>query len=66
MGRRLDVDQLVGAREIADRLHVAGRQTVQFWRDRYDDFPKPVVSRERAVLWYWPDVQEWAKRTGRL
>ncbi len=59
------MDQLVDAGEIADRLGVSGRQVVQNWVHRYEDFPEPVVRRTRAVLWYWPDIKTWAHQTGR-
>jgi predicted DNA-binding transcriptional regulator AlpA len=65
VARKVDVDQLVDAAEIADRLGVSGRQVVQNWMHRYDDFPEPVVRRTRAVLWYWPDVKKWIHQTGR-
>ncbi len=66
MGRKLDADDLVGAAEIAERLGIAQVQTVHTWRRRYDDFPEPVARLKQALIWSWPDVQEWAEGTGRL
>jgi hypothetical protein len=66
MGRKVDVDQLIGADGIAERLHLSRAQVVHVWRARHDDFPTPVYQRGRAILWYWPDVERWARRTGRL
>jgi hypothetical protein len=66
VGRKVDVDDLVGAAEIADRLDIAHAETIHTWRRRYPDFPQPVVDLQRAVLWSWPDVKAWAKATGRL
>jgi predicted DNA-binding transcriptional regulator AlpA len=66
VGRKLDVDQLVGAVEIAERLRVSAPTVVHNWRDRYEDFPAPVVVRTRAILWYWPEIEAWARRTRRL
>ena len=66
MGRRLDVEQLVGVTEIADRLGVASPARIHDWRRRYKDFPKPEVSLAMGLVWYWPDIRKWAKRTGRL
>jgi hypothetical protein len=66
VGRRLDVDKLVGATEIAERLRLAQSQTVHSWRHRYPDFPEPVARLKQALVWYWPDVERWAKKTGRL
>ena len=65
MGRRVDVDELVGASEIAARLKVSHVETVHNWRRRYPDFPEPVAKLERALIWYWPDVEKWARSTGR-
>jgi hypothetical protein len=66
VGRKLDVDELVGATEIAQRLRLAQPQTVHSWRRRYSDFPKPVATLKQALVWYWPDVARWARQTGRL
>ena len=66
MGRRIDVDQLVGAAEIAERCGAARPQVVHEWRRRYDDFPEPVAQLKQALVWNWPEVERWAKNTGRL
>lgn len=66
MGRRVDVDQLVGAAEIAERVGANSVQTVHSWRRRYEDFPSPVVVLRQAMVWHWPDVERWARATGRL
>lgn len=65
MGRKIDVDDLVGAAEIAERLGLAQVQTVHTWRRRYDDFPQPVARLKQALIWSWNDVYGWARRTGR-
>ncbi|HMF82075.1 MAG TPA: hypothetical protein VKI01_02230 [Acidimicrobiia bacterium] len=66
MSRRVEVDKLVGATEIADRLGIAHSETIHLWRRRYEDFPEPVARLSTAVVWAWPDVERWARRTGRL
>lgn len=66
MGRRIDAEHLVGAAEIASRLGVKRPQVVHDWRRRYDDFPEPVAHLRQALVWNWPDVERWAKGTGRL
>lgn len=66
MGRKLDVDLLVGTAEIADRLGVARPQVVHDWRRRHADFPQPVAVVSRVGLWYWPEIERWARATGRL
>lgn len=65
MARRIDPDLLVGAAEIADRLGVKRPQVVHDWRRRHPEFPKPVASLKTALIWYWPDVEAWARSTGR-
>lgn len=60
------MDQLVGAEEIAERLGLARYQRVHELRRRNPDFPAPVKTLKRAMVWAWPDVERWARRTGRL
>ena len=66
MGRQVDVDDLVGTAEVAERLGLAQYQTVHLWRTRYPDFPEPVVTLKQALVWVWSDVELWARTTGRL
>ena len=58
--------QLVGAAEIAERLGVKRAHLVHDWRRRHEDFPEPVAELSMGLVWAWPDVEAWAKRTGRL
>lgn len=60
------MNDLVGAHEIADRLGWSHPQTVHTIRRRHQDFPEPVASLKRALIWSWPDVEAWARRTGRM
>jgi hypothetical protein len=64
--RKVDVDQIVGAAEIAARLGLALPQTVHDWRRRHPGFPAPVAILKMGMVWNWPDVERWAKQTGRL
>jgi hypothetical protein len=64
--KQVNVEDLVGAAEIADRLGLAQSQTVHSWRRRYADFPEPIAHLRTALIWSWPDVERWAKRTGRI
>ena len=60
------MDQLVGAAEIAARLTPSGRTSiVHDWRHRHPDFPEPVATLKAGLVWAWPDVEKWAKATGR-
>lgn len=59
------MDELVGAAEIAERLGIV-RQSVHQLARRHPDFPQPVATLKQAMVWAWPDVEKWAKATGRL
>ena len=64
------MDHLVGASQIAGRLGLRRTQHVHQLRRRDRTFPAPVLQLKDvargAYLWYWPDVEEWAKKTGRI
>jgi len=66
MVKRVDPAQLVGAAEIAARLGITLPQTVHVWRRRDVGFPAPVAVLKMGMVWHWPDVEHWAKLTGRL
>lgn len=66
VGRKIDADDLVGAAEIAKRLGVRKGSVVSDWRQRHRDFPEPVARLAMGHIWYWPDVEAWARRSGRL
>ena len=59
------MDQLVGAAEIAERLGVKRSTVVHDWRRRHPAFPEPVARLRAGLVWAWPDVEKWAKSTGR-
>ena len=65
MGARYDIDELVGAAEIAGRLGCSNT-IVYEWQRRHEDFPKPVAQLTMGKLWHWPEVEAWARRTGRV
>jgi len=62
----VNVNDLVGASEIADRLGLAHVESVHTLRRRHEDFPEPVTKLRQAMVWDWNDVEVWAKATGRL
>jgi hypothetical protein len=69
VGRKVDVDLLVDAREIAARLGFPRPQLVHYFVGADPTFPKPVwqagPGRGGLRLWYWPEVERWAARTGK-
>ena len=64
--REIDPGLLVGGPEIAERLDLARPQVVHNWRYRHADFPVPLVELRQGNVWYWPDIEEWLRKTGRL
>jgi hypothetical protein len=66
VGRKVDADDLVGAAEIAARLGLSHRESVHTLRKRDASFPQPVARLRTALVWAWPDVEKWARQTGRL
>lgn len=63
---RVDISELVGTKEIAERLGVARPAVIHDWRRRHTDFPEPLATVSGVHLWRWSDVKRWAKLTGRL
>jgi predicted DNA-binding transcriptional regulator AlpA len=66
VARRIEVEHLVGATEIAERAGVRRPQVVHDWRRRHDDFPEPLTTIGGALVWDWREVERWLERTGRL
>jgi hypothetical protein len=63
--RKVEVEDLVGAAEIAARLGSERTSLVHDFRRRHPDFPEPVAELKAGLVWAWPDVEKWAKATGR-
>lgn len=56
---------VVSVTEIARRT---GRpvNTIQSWRRRHRDFPKPIVQLAAGPIWNWPAVEAWVASRGRV
>ena len=65
VGRRVDVDLLVTAGDIASRVGVE-TQTVHMWAARHPGFPASLRLIGRYQVWLWPEVERWLKATDRL
>jgi predicted DNA-binding transcriptional regulator AlpA len=63
MGRRVDVDDLIDSRAVAELLGLAQLNTVSGYQRRYAEMPRPVVDmgRGRCKLWLRSEVKAWAK-----
>ena len=66
LARKVDVTDLIGSAEIAHRLGAKRPELIHDWRRRHPDFPQPVAWLRIGLVWAWPDVERWAKSTGRL
>jgi predicted DNA-binding transcriptional regulator YafY len=60
------MDDLVSAADIAERPGVGKSTVVHDWRYRNLGFPEAVKMIGSVGIWHWPDVEKWAKKTGRL
>jgi predicted DNA-binding transcriptional regulator AlpA len=67
VGRKVDVNDLIDSRVVAQILGLAQFNTVSNYQRRYPDMPRPVVDmgRGRCKLWLRSDVEAWAKRSHR-
>jgi hypothetical protein len=69
VGRRVDVDHLVSARLIAERLGFKRVQVVHYFYRSDEDFPEPVFTLSEMArpvrLWYWPDIERWWRKRQR-
>jgi predicted DNA-binding transcriptional regulator AlpA len=62
--RKLDLD-LVGVTEVKEFLNVSRQRVHQLIRD-HPDFPAPVAELASGRIWLRKDIEEWARRVGRL
>jgi glutathione-regulated potassium-efflux system ancillary protein KefG len=64
MARRVDIDDLIDATDVARVLHLAHANSVYLYMRRYPDMPRPVVDRgpKRAKLWLRSEIQAWEHR----
>jgi glutathione-regulated potassium-efflux system ancillary protein KefG len=61
-------EDLIDAQGIAMLLGLAQRNTISAYQRRYPDMPRPIVNLgpKRTRLWLRPEIEAWARRTGRL
>jgi glutathione-regulated potassium-efflux system ancillary protein KefG len=61
VARRIDVNDLIDAYEVAALLGLAHRNTVSGYQRRYSDMPRPVVDmgRGRCKLWLRSEIVAW-------
>lgn len=67
MGRKVAVEDLVGAGELAELFGLAHVQSLHTLRRRHPSFPAPVTTMKGgAMVWVLPEVKAWAIANGRL
>ena len=61
MPRRVLVDDLIDAHDVALILGLSHRNTVSKYQSRYPDMPRPVVNLGpgRPMLWLRPEIERW-------
>jgi glutathione-regulated potassium-efflux system ancillary protein KefG len=67
MNPRINSEDLIDSLEVAEILGLAHRESVTTYLRRYPDMPRPVVDlgKGRVRLWLRPEIEAWARRTGR-
>jgi glutathione-regulated potassium-efflux system ancillary protein KefG len=65
MSRRVLVDDLIDAHDVAGILGLAHRNTVSKYQTRYPDMPRPVLNlgKGRPMLWLKPEIERWRTAT---
>lgn len=58
-------ENLVGPAEIGELLRVEAN-TINIWKTRHLDFPRPVRRLKSSDLWDVREVRAWAKSTNRF
>ena len=63
MSRRVDLDDLIDATDVATILGLSRATSVYVYLNRYPDMPRPVVDRgpKRARLWLRTEVEAWER-----
>ena len=64
MPRRVALEDLIDAHDVARILGVSHRNTVSLYMSRYPDMPRPVLDlgRGRPSLWLRPEIERWHAR----
>ena len=57
----LDSDVLVGSTDIVARLGLKRIENLHYYVKHDPTFPQPLGNIRGALLWSWPDVEDWAR-----
>ena len=61
MGRKVDVDDIINAGEVADIIGLSHRNGVYQYRHRHPDFPAPLITHGRCYMWHRGDIKRWIR-----
>jgi len=61
MGRKVDIDDLIDAKVVAELIGLSHRNGVYTYRTRHQDFPAPIVTHGRCYMWHRGDIRRWIK-----
>ena len=62
MGRKVDVDDIIGAAEVAEILGLSHSESVGTYGRRYRDFPEPMKVLKGSKIWSRAAVEGWRER----
>ena len=62
MGKRVDIENILSAQEVAEVLGLGLRNSITVYRGRYPDFPEPLKEWPGFKVWNRPDVTRWARK----
>ncbi|MEZ5170673.1 MAG: hypothetical protein R3A49_08010 [Acidimicrobiia bacterium] len=67
MARRVDLDDLLDATQVAELLGLSSQGAVSVYRKRYEDFPGPVLERAsgRCQFWLRQELRAWIDKRSR-
>jgi glutathione-regulated potassium-efflux system ancillary protein KefG len=65
MPRRVLIDDLIDAHDVAQILGLTHRNTVSQYQTRYPEMPRPVLNLGpgRPMLWLGPQIERWHAKT---
>ena len=68
MGKKIDLNDLIDAKAIADILNLSHREAVSLYQKRYVDMPRPVLDlgKGRPRLWLKSEINRWIKQRVKL
>ena len=64
MSRRVDIDDLIDARAVAEILGLSHPNTVSVYQHRHADMPSPALDlgERRVKLWLRSEIRAWAAK----